>query len=991
MMRITPGSGAAQVLAYFFELLTQEGITPTLPESELAHWQGKLAERLGLSGTVSRMAFASMLGNMHPETGAPLTPRSKDGRRTGFEFGFSVPKSFTLMEEHDSRLLGAFVSSMRETMVLAEGLAATRVRRKGADHDRATGEMAWVEVIHRTGRPVNGVPDRQVHGHCFVLNATWDAKEGRYKALQLADVYAVAPVLEALFSSKLAGKVEALGYEVRTKGKFWEISGVPESAIEKHSRRTEQIERVAAEEGIVDPREKARLGAKTRDSKDSSVSLSELRTEWAARLTADEHMAIQKVYGEAEGRRAAGGNRPESVPDPSAARPSTESRSLTVSADELRGHARTEGDADGEQAKRQESTAGPGKADEQLPPLNAKEQVILSESIRKRAAVLFERAAVAPERELLDVGLRSVPGRVTLKDVHAEIAAQDILTRVIDDKAMVTTREATEDEKQLIDLAVAGKGRYKASAPISPREYPQLTAEQAEAVNVITSSSDLVTVVRGRAGVGKTALTKVAVEEICKQLGKSVCMLAPTAKAARGVLREEGHTHADTVAKFLVSDELQDRARWGVIFVDEAGLLGVKDAIRVQQKAASLGARVVFMGDDHQHKSVARGSPIETLMRHADVRVVTVDGIQRQKGAYKQVVEAMNRGEIGEAIRGLDKMQAIQTVSSEKLFGAAAADYVTTRAKGDKVLLVAPTHREGRAVTEEVRRILRESGELRGKTAYTSLSSRNLTVAEKGEASSYRAGDVVQFHRTVSSPGRGRFAPQEHWTVLGKDPFGNVMVSVGKFSIPQALPLRRAENWDVFEKRPTEFAAGDTVRITNGGRLHSRLDPALKLVMPSKQEPTHAVSRGEMHTVKRVTARGDLHLENGLVVDRDFGHVTHGYCVTSFAAQGVTVDRVIGVQSKFSGQAASFQQFNVTVTRGRKSVRIYTDDRESLIDSLAKKDGEATATGLLERGVDLDTYAATKAGERIHRQAMADRASTHNQHDDPHQRRGRSQ
>ena len=52
-----------------------------------------------------------------------------------------------------------------------------RPRRAARMRDRVTGNMVWAEFIHTTSRPVDGVPDPQLHAHCFVFNSTWDDQE----------------------------------------------------------------------------------------------------------------------------------------------------------------------------------------------------------------------------------------------------------------------------------------------------------------------------------------------------------------------------------------------------------------------------------------------------------------------------------------------------------------------------------------------------------------------------------------------------------------------------------------------------------------------------------------------------------------------------------------------------------------------------------------------------------------------------------------------
>jgi len=64
--------------------------------------------------------------------------------------------------------------------------------------------------------------------------------------------------------ARLAGSLEALGYATERRGKHWDVACVGRPTVEKFSRRTAQIEQVAAEQGIVSPDAKARLGQTTR-------------------------------------------------------------------------------------------------------------------------------------------------------------------------------------------------------------------------------------------------------------------------------------------------------------------------------------------------------------------------------------------------------------------------------------------------------------------------------------------------------------------------------------------------------------------------------------------------------------------------------------------------------------------------------------------------------------------------------------------------------
>ena len=112
-----------------------------------------------------------------------------------------------------------------------------------------------------------------------------DAVDGRIKAGQFGNIVRDKGYYRAAFYSRLAGKLEGLGYVIdRRGGKEWEIAGVPQSVIDKFSKRTTQIEAEAERLGITDAADKAELGAKIRAKKQKELTLPELRKAWDAQL-----------------------------------------------------------------------------------------------------------------------------------------------------------------------------------------------------------------------------------------------------------------------------------------------------------------------------------------------------------------------------------------------------------------------------------------------------------------------------------------------------------------------------------------------------------------------------------------------------------------------------------------------------------------------------------------------------------------------------------
>lgn len=947
MFRVTAQKSAVNALKYLVSELAYDELTGW-SLAEAGRWCGKGAERLGLRGPVTRDGFARLAANVHPTEEKPLSPRTAANRPPGLHCTVDGPKSVSIMAMlHDPRLVEAVAGAARSAFAEGEMRAMTRVRRGGHDGFRHTGELVAAEFVHHLARPVDGVSDPQVHVHYFIFNQTHDAKEDRWKALYWKAIAEDRAVIDAKFQEELKRRVQELGYDIVEKGRRWEIAGVPASVVEKFSRRADQIRAFAESQGITDPREIDLLATRTREAKSGTPSYSALMEEWKSKLTPSESAALEAVY-----RRS--GTKLE------------EEEKLAFGLDR----------DDPRRRDRGEERFKASRAD----------LARLDDALQAAIGKGFERRAVIPEREFVRAGLEATDGRVTIRDIRERLAERDVLTRVVNGERCCTTKAALAEEQALIDLVIAGKGRYKSLESTRHGLLRGLTPEQQGAVKAGVSSSDLLTMIKGRAGVGKTKLTTAGVYEFQAWIGCPVLLLAPTAHASRGVLREEGHKNADTVAAFLLNKKLQESVRNGIIWVDEAGLLGTRDMKALLEVAASLKARVIAMGDDRQQRSVARCGWWEACERLGSVRLATVEGVQRQKGAYKEFAELVNKGELKSAYEKLDAMGAIREHSRDEVLKVAAADYVNVRSRKLSAVLVAETHRAIDEVTTHVRTRLEEQGKLGKGRSYERLHSRGLTSYERGEALSYRPGDVVEFTRATWTIGNGKFEPGSRWEVQGRDPFGNVIIRNGLDV--RGLPLSKAHCWEVYEKRSIQVAPGDTIRITKNAKVEALSDKLLAPLIPSRREPSHQVNNGDFGVVRTVLPTGSLLLKNGKILPRDFCHFTHGYAMTTFAAQGVTRDRAIVLMLSDSGEASRREHFVVGCTRGSRSVRLYTDSKEAVQEVVQRPPALRSAAVVMQDGIP-DSDARTRSQERFERARRAAEAA-HEQQQQQERERART-
>jgi len=157
-------------------------------------------------------------------------------------------------------------------------------------------------------------------------------------------------------------------------------------------------------------------------------------------------------------------------------------------------------------------------------------------------------------------------------------------------------------------------------------------------------------------------------------------------------------------------------------------------------------------------------------------------------------------------------------------------------------------------------------------------------------------------------------------------------VIVGEGTTP---PVEFANRFELYHPTQLALAKGDRIRVTAGGKT---------------KDGKHRLNNGSLFTVEGFTKRGDIIVDHGWVIDRDFGHMTYGYCITSHASQGVTVHKVfIGMASESFG-ATNERTGYVAITRGKEKAEIFTDDREALLRAVSRPDDPLSATELADAG-----------------------------------------
>ena len=657
------------------------------------HWNGKLAETLGLVGEIRQEDFDAMCDNLHPVSGQPLTPRKDDHRTVGYDFNFHAPKGLSLAYAMgDERIANVFGKAVTETMNDLELEAKTRVRVNGRNEERLTSNLVWGQFLHTTARPVDGEPDPHLHAHCFTFNCTLDPEENRIKAAQFRDLKRDARFWEAKFHARLAKAVrENLGYDIERRGDYWDIT-IPEELNRKFSRRTELINAIAEEEGIVSAEEKGEIGSTTRESKVKELSFAELQDRWRARMTLEEQQTIARAM--------AIGDKPGSVVNP-----------------------------------------GPDNT---------------AQAMELATTHCFERDAVVPERKLFEQALRFGVGEIDVDDLEAAAAQQTVITREIHGRRVSTTPEVLRDEQDVVDYARRGKYAAEPLNPQWQAQDDWLSHEQRSAIVELVNSPSKVQLILGGAGTGKTTLMTTAVAAI-KEGGYKVFTFAPSSEASRGVLRSEGFETATTVAELLVNQKLQGEVEGQVIWVDEVGLLGSRQLRQLFELAEKRHARVILSGDwQRQHGSVDRGGVLGLLDSYAGVTPIQINTIRRQQGKYKDAIASIAEGDVLGGFDQLDQLGWIHELPDVERNAQLAKDYADSIDKKRSALVISPTHREAAGLTQEIRAELRRRGHLKGEEKEVlSLSPLHLTEAQRSSAAYLQRDDVLIFQQNAKGFTKG--------------------------------------------------------------------------------------------------------------------------------------------------------------------------------------------------------------------------------------------
>ena len=320
--------------------------------------------------------------------------------------------------------------------------------------------------------------------------------------------------------------------------------------------------------------------------------------------------------------------------------------------------------------------------------------------------------------------------------VDTVFASEELLTLNKSTEADVfTTRDfrKTERELELRVSEMVGLGEFKVKSvfvekaikrenvKLQKRFGASLSQEQIKAIKHITSPDQLSAVV-GLAGTGKSTLLSVA-KEAWQVQGYTVHGLALAGKAADSLQNASGiksRTIASLEASWKNGNEPLECG--DIVVLDEAGMVGTRQLMRLTARLQQLGCKLVLIGDPNQLQPIEAGTPFKDIA--AKHKVENLTEIRRQqKDWQRNAFLDLATGNIEMALRNYSDHGAIHEAQSRNnAIAKLVTDYVqdiNDHNDNKSRLALAQRRKDVYAINQTVRTTLQVEGKLQDEQLFS--------------------------------------------------------------------------------------------------------------------------------------------------------------------------------------------------------------------------------------------------------------------------------
>lgn len=907
MLTISKPLSAGQAKDYYqAEYTNTQESYYTEDENVKGKWFGNQANVWGLEGEVEQQSFERLCEGQDPRSGLQLVRHvpakeyenaygeiiETSEHRAGWDATFSAPKSVSLaaLVGGDERIRQAHDKSVNAALGELEQYVQARIG--GNNPAETTGKMIAAKFEHDSARPdrATGYAAPQLHTHVVIFNVT-QTEAGHIKPIQPLELFRSQQYATAIYRTVLATELQKLGYEVTVDARTGapEIKGFSKEYLAASSPRRQEIEHESAEmkERLATQGITVEDGAGLRQAaaKTDRMTKQYDREEMRAR-----HLEMDAKFGEQALRVA------ESA---------QERGSLSLSDEEIKSRAQAAVTFARENAGEREAVVDKRR--------------VMVDALRRNLCFTTFDAVVGELNERIDSG------------DFIRLIRNGTMEELITSRTVVM-------ERSNIQQVVAGRGTQdpilepeksgRAVREITEAQGVTLNQSQRKAVEAILESHDRIVGLQGLAGTGKTT-TLAVLRGAAERQGYEVEGVAPTGAAA-DLLAESG-IKTSTLQKFVVSTQWESDIGKKILYVmDESSLSDTRNMFLFFKKAGPV-AHLLLVGDTGQHQAVEAGAPFEQFVR-AGMQTTTLDEIVRQKTDLKIPVEQLSKREILAAVRTLSDQGRITEIAddADRLI-AIANDYASDP---KRTLVISPANQERVAINSIIHRRLQEQGIVSqdDHDLKVLVNRQDMTGAERTFALAYGPGeDVVRYNRRCKLYA---ISPGDYGRVLNANHRDNTITVGLEDGREITYNPKRLSGVSVYKEAKRQFAEGD--------RIQFRAPFAEAKVRNSELGTITEIADGKLTVAlagKRV-----------LTFDPErFPHLDHGYAVTSYSAQGKTMDRVlVNAETTETDLLLNQRMAYVAVSRAKFDARVYTDSAAELGGALNRPKNKEMALEALK-------------------------------------------
>lgn len=814
-------------------------------QQEVGIWRGELCNELGLiaGSQIDENHFKRLLNQIDPHHDRLLVERTQEV--AGYDLTFSAPKSVSIqIETNPDESIRSELQAVHDTAVervrqlIESNYAGYQTREEdGTRGHRHTGKIITAFFNHDTSRNL----DPDTHTHLFVHNMTRD-EMGKWRSLDARELFANEYYLGMVYRAEMAALLEAKGYELivtdRKQG-FYELAAVPERMINEFSTRSKEVES-----------ERQRLQA-----------------ELGRELTKAEHESAKTSTRQVKKKVNRDELRTKNIDRAS----SFEISSLKI-----------------DESHHQKLISG---ANEAL--LMAAESLHQTESLFKKEELF---------RTALKIGLGS---GITLDALETELQTNQEFIALAN--GLVTTKKMADIETEILSniknkqntqnaiLSMEAATAWIDAASNERKDksgYGLTDGQKAAAVEILTSR-DLVVIINGDAGTGKTTLlsevNRCASTENCQIIG-----LAYTGKAAAEIESSSG-IQSTTLHTFLNREVPLPES--SILVVDEASMIGSVQLHQLIKRAYDSNSKIVLLGDIKQFKGVGGGDMFSRLQEQPDIcnTVAISESIRAKTENMKELYTLIKERQFKTAIRKMSERGELIEAHKDDAIRRIVEQY------DQETLVIASRNEDRMALNYAIRDHL---GIGEGSIEVDIMQNITPSGVDRYFSQSYEAGASVIINKAF--PG---FKPGSRGYIVAIDRINNQIAIQTSNGIKSIGLFKYGDYLTVEKTTKRHFAVGDKISFLKN-------DTKTLKVMNGQTAMIKAIDGQKIH----VQHEDGRYLE---IDARQWNHIDYGYALTDVKSQGQTAKKVsILADAKMANSNA----FYVQVTRAQHAVSVYTDD-----------------------------------------------------------------